>query len=482
MSPAPAAALRPGTSTTDAPRHRFAIFAFLAALAVVVDHVRLATLTSPLRAATVIAAAAVMHRPASARRFLALVALLTMSLWQRLPRIDNLQMLLLLLGVTLLATFAVAAGRARGLPAGPGWMAEFEPLVRAATVAVYALTFWHKLNHDFLAPERSCGVFLWDNMRAQDWMPGALLPPGAALAPLLIYGTLALEAGIPLLLAFARTARAGIAVALGFHYLLGLARFYEFSTMALALLFLFAPPAATPALVAWWRRTDRRRLLLAAAALAALFAVAASVQSVLLWDPSIPLRRNVRVVGHLVLAYGWWLSAIPIALFLRQLWRLPADAAPPRPRFAPSHPLLAAAPLLVVLNGISPYLGFKTEHSFAMYSNLRTEGGSSNHLLLPAPLALAGYQRELVRVLETTDRRLAKASRGGQPVPFAVVRRVAHFGGEPDAPARIVYERDGVVYEVPPLDADPALRRPNVWERKLLHFRDVQASPVACGH
>jgi len=459
---------------------RYALVAWLLALATLVDHVRLASLADPWRAATVLAAFAVLWRPASARRLLVMVAAQTVELAGRLPYIDNLQSVLTLLGVAQLAAYALAARRTRGEPTGPAWLAEVEPAVRATTVAVYACAAWHKLNRDFFDPAVSCGVALYDNMLRQAWMPDGVLPPGDSIAPLLIYGTLAAELGMPLLLAFARTARFGIVVGLVFHFVLGLARFYEFSSLAVVLLLLFAPPELALRLRDRWRALDRRRLALAAFAVAAPLLAVAAWQTAAQWDPALPLRRAVRFAGHLVLGYAWWLSAIPLAIGARELFRLPP--ATPRPRFAPPHPLLWSAPLLALLNGLSPHLGLKTEFSFAMYSNLRTEGGESNHLLLPAPLPLGGYQEELVRLLETSDRSLAKSSPGGEPVPFAAVRRVAHFAGQRGGPARVVYERDGVVYEVPPLDADPALTRPNLWERKLLHFRVVQASPVKCGH
>jgi NADH:ubiquinone oxidoreductase subunit 6 (subunit J) len=58
-------------------------------------------------------------------------------------------------------------------------------------------------------------------------------------------------------------------------------------------------------------------------------------------------------------------------------------------------PGLLLIPALLFANGLMPYLGLKTETSFAMYSNLRTEGGYSNHWLMPASLQVWDYQRDL---------------------------------------------------------------------------------------
>jgi hypothetical protein len=82
-------------------------------------------------------------------------------------------------------------------------------------------------------------------------------------------------------------------------------------------------------------------------------------------------------------------------------------------RFAPvpagwwRRPALALAPVLVFLNGLSPYLGLKTEHSWAMFSNLQTEGGHWNHLFMPQSMQVFSFQDDLVRVVRSSDPYLA---------------------------------------------------------------------------
>src|SRR6266704_2162953 len=57
-------------------------------------------------------------------------------------------------------------------------------------------------------------------------------------------------------------------------------------------------------------------------------------------------------------------------------------------------------PLIALGNGVTPYLGLKTVANYSMFSNLRTEGGQTNHLLIPAgQFFLAEYQTDLVRVV-----------------------------------------------------------------------------------
>jgi len=51
----------------------------------------------------------------------------------------------------------------------------------------------------------------------------------------------------------------------------------------------------------------------------------------------------------------------------------------------------------------APYLGLKTESPIAMFSNLHTEGGISNHLLFSQPPYLFDYQSKVVKVLDTNN-------------------------------------------------------------------------------
>ena len=67
----------------------------------------------------------------------------------------------------------------------------------------------------------------------------------------------------------------------------------------------------------------------------------------------------------------------------------------------------------LVVNGLSPYLGLKTESTFTMFSNLRTEGGYWNHLVVPASVRVFGYQDQLMRITGSNDPTLQERTRDG---------------------------------------------------------------------
>jgi hypothetical protein len=134
----------------------------------------------------------------------------------------------------------------------------------------------------------------------------------------------------------------------------------------------------------------------------------------------------------------------------------------------------------VGLNGLAPYLGLKTEASYTMFSNLRTEGGTWNHLVLPVEVRLFGLLNDLVRPLEASDEWLRARAEAGERLVFLGFHHYANR--RPDL--RVRYERAGEVHEVERVALDPVLSRPVPYlVRKLLWFKPVPSDGRnACQH
>lgn len=110
-----------------------------------------------------------------------------------------------------------------------------------------------------------------------------------------------------------------------------------------------------------------------------------------------------------------------------------------------------------------------------MYSNLRSEGGSTNHLIWRHPLALASYQEDLVQIVDSNDLPLKLAAWRGWPMTFFDLRRrisyLAHTGTRTIS---ITYVRNGTTIHLDTAETDPELStRPSLLERKLLLFRAI---------
>lgn len=103
-------------------------------------------------------------------------------------------------------------------------------------------------------------------------------------------------------------------------------------------------------------------------------------------------------------AYGLWTTAVVWNIIV---WVIIVYAAlsikPSRTSEFPSF-IFRSKGVLVALFlgfiGICPYLGIRNYPALAMFSNLRTEGTSPNHIVLP-PMGILGYQYDTVHVQST---------------------------------------------------------------------------------
>ena len=324
---------------------------------------------------------------------------------------------------------------------------RFPSAGRASLLLLYAATGFHKLNQDFFDPAVSCAVTLYGQLRAQ--VP--ILPPAGALGGTLPVGVLAIELGLPILLLVRRTRTFGVLLGVGFHLLMALAGYPRFSATGGALLLLFLPPGS----LVW---PDSVRIAAAIGSGAAIVLGAETSDPFFLWLS----------VGVLLVVGG---------VAARQLLK------PPEPGGTPafeSPGWAAVGPALIVLSTIAPYLGLGTERAFAMYSNLRTEGGRSNHLLYSARWMPFGYQRDMVEVVESPDDRVTP----GLAMPFQELRaRLSAPPTDSAAGGLLVFRRGGARIEVAPGAADSLLALPVPrWQRALLRFRAVElAGPRRCG-
>jgi len=423
----------------------YSIFCVLWALATLFHLVAKDPWPAPVLS-TLLAAAALglLHRPAAPHRLALLATLQLCESWTTAPFISNHWLFTGLVNLTILQAYARLAWAGRAFAIEPGALYRtFAPIVRLELIILYFFAVFHKLNADFLDPQTSCAVhFYAAQLRSL---------PLAGAAP--IYLTLAVETAIPLLLCCRPSRNAGILLGLLFHAALGfnpLSGFYNFSAMMFALLFLFSA----------WR-----------------FDAGWPLQP--LWGKGRPFfRKHFLAGGAVAVGLGVWVAAP--AEWVRPLWGLYSaglillfvlrpKASPTRPAFSLRPWPVLLMPLLTGLNGCSPYLGLKTETAFAMYSNLRTEGGQSNHLLVPAGVQPFGFQRDLVAIKDASSGLLASLARRKLMLPFFEVRALL----QEHPHTALTYERHAGPNAAP----SAQLRQPIRWPlRKLLYFRPVAAS------
>lgn len=461
LAPAAAPALASSSDAVDAARFQF--FAVLFALATVLYH-RWSWFPLSIKALPLVAAALVVVKPSASWRFAALLALQTAYAYRDLPGANTNRTLMVFLGATMLCAWPVAWFRAKRRPSKVEWFRCFEPALRLELLIVYAWAAWHKLNVDWFDIYKSCGVDLY--LRVTSRAPFLPWPSGPTALSCVVVGTVLLEGLLPFLL-FARPTRwLGLALAFALHFGFGLTMFFDFSMLMMSLLFLFAPAELARALIDSPRLSLRARLGLTTRQ----------------WSWAVPLTALVFVLVtrkvfwdmYDAFALAWWslppLLAIVAWTIARGRWTWPSG-----PRLLAMPAPMASFPLAVLLNGVCPYVGSKTETAFAMYSNLRTEGGRTNHLLIAWPLELFDYQTDLATIESSSDPQLAALAEKTYPVPFYVLRkRVAELREAGAKDVAIAFERGGVRTVVAAAERDLGLfEAPSYFERKFLRFRDI---------
>jgi hypothetical protein len=438
-------------------------FGFLWAFAVLYHQVFYRAATgSPLDLALTLAAVAALLWPGSVAILGTLAACHVLVTVQHLPAVYNHAYFSSLVSLALGLAAIVAWWQSRRpgrLPVADGLSAAFAPAGRVCLLTLYFLSGFHKLNHDFLIPGVSCGTVMFESLWGRLGLMGSM-GSGSWLGVVAIGITLSVELGGPVLLAIGRTRTAGVAVALLFHVAMAAAGYPRFSAAAVALLTLFLPVETSTFTIAM-----RTRLLVATTLLLGALA-------------------GPRIANPVFLTVQLLLTGLVLVQALRGGSRNATASAqlPPSGSTLRWAPMLA--PVLLLLSGATPYLGLGTDRALSMYSNLRTEGGHTNHLLVPEGAQVFSYQRDLVVILQSSVPRLQRDADRKMVLPYQELRAIltdeiagGRVGGS------VVFLRDGERHESGDAARDFTLGVPVSWfARKFLRFRPVEAAgPRACG-
>ncbi len=438
----------------------------------------------PSGVALFLLAVAVLGRPSASGRVLLMCAANLVYLYVRSPITPN---HIFFQGFVNLAILGVAF-RHRRLPepaARAAVFAEAAPVLRGLLLALYGFAFLHKLNWDFLAPATSCAGFMMDGIAGRFGF-GA---PGGPIRTVVVWLTLAVEGGIPLLLLAPSTRRLALLLAWPFH--VGLSfhprpGIYGFSAMLFALLALYLPAGihvaiaehplvrrvaqAITSIGASWPRPLVGGVFVGvlAAGGVALAGIEPGGTSLAVW-----IRR-----GGMLL---WLPYAAMLLAALIMTWPAALGGARASSLLRLRTPAVAVL-LLFLLNGLAPYLGFQTLRTLSMFSNIRTEGDRTNHLFIPAGLQVADYQDDLVRLIDSSDIWLDFYARNKSLLPFTELRR--RVWEQPGVPVRVTYERAGRIEALDTSKPGAERQAPPVPFplRKILAFREVDpdGQPLRC--
>ncbi|MGQ0574883.1 MAG: hypothetical protein ACT4RN_11860 [Pseudonocardia sp.] len=399
----------------------------------------------------------VLLRPAATARLVLLLALLAAECVVTLPSPSNHQILVGILGLAVAPWWVAWRLRDPVAAADPGeFLQRAGGFLRVCFILFWAFAALAKFNSGFLDVAASCSVWMLESV--------PLVDVPRALTPLVIVGTILVEALIPLLLLFHRTRPLAIVLAFGFHAVSAVAGHSSFSGFAWSMYVLFLPPAMLARAVVAARRAlpepARRGVALAVrrapVALAVLVGGWAVVRYGLVSMLPDSLKGGARHWGAVLLCLAFMGVSGWALLRLRRHW-LPTRG--PRASLRVTSVVMLLGIGLVVFTAAMPYLGLKTRAAFTMFSNMQTEPGQWNHVLVPEAFRVFDWQDGgEVAFLDTDDPQLAAhlARTGRQEIVLLGARQsVADF---PDAVVR--YRLDGVERVAAPVSADPVLGAP----------------------
>jgi hypothetical protein len=349
---------------------------------------------------------------------------------------------------------------------------DFSAPLRWGLLVLYFFAVIHKLNTDYLDSSISCAVYHYENLRNSGF---TFLPHGPVSYAVAIYGSIIVEFLIPLCLAVPRARTFGFVLGITFHFMLGLVdnwRVYNFSSMLYALYFLF----------------DARLIT------TALSSIPDPLREARLSSPSLVEKLLLRAVLLPILVFSLaffsrvvWIiyAAAFLALYLFGLWKTRSattnsESASGVNLWALPSFVFALFPLILFFDGMCPYLGLKTETSFAMFSNLRTEGGRCNSMILPRTLRLTNWQ-DVVHIKSSSDPLLAHQAAIRRPRTFYDFRDYLSTHQN----VAVTYELNGVTHSLKQASDDPELVRPYPRVlKKLMYFRvlPLVGAPNACSH
>lgn len=274
------------------------------------------------------------------------------------------------------------------------WQAQAKHSMISFLVTLYFVTALHKINTDWGSVNFSCctlmlgGIFALAPLRQfLPLIPMDLVPLTATLT----------ELALPLMLLSGRCQRAVTVIGCCFHLaicqMLSPMSVYPFSVL-MAPPYIFVIPDRASAMF------DRIRPW--AWLIVPFYAVV-----VHLWTPLMAGDLSPGVSLFEYPAYGLWAPGVVWCIFVdiviiaAALWPEAKEAQAPVPALRPGSPCGLPLAAVVAVFGLSPYLGIRNYPALAMFSNLRTEGGHSNHLLIGDDFDVMGWQRDYVTVHDT---------------------------------------------------------------------------------
>ena len=339
------------------------------------------------------------------------------------------------------------------------WFDLVRPLAILAINIVYLMAVFNKLNTAFFDPQVSDVTRLLNLYFEADhllFIPD-LMPRVTWFLYFVMFATLIIETLIPLCLFIRPLRMVGIFIGLGFHLILSI-RLYpsmaEFPTLLFAIYFLALPDTTIPMIRDLWGNIREKDWFLPTRNFIVLFAA--------WWFFLLPMIFQWPAQGEKLLvthddiwSYSWIVYLViyaTVIIYLLKRTRGGFNEPPDIKWIQPKNAIVYIFPLLIFLNGLTPYLGIKNKGSWNMYSGLRTEAGYTNHLFMPN-IYFAPYLKEICIVDSNTS--LARTYFTGELFTYYDLLKFAKNHPED----RVRFMMDDKFYTLDPVSDNPDFYR-----------------------
>lgn len=424
-----------------------------------------------------IAALYVLFKP-SLSGFIALILLQLLDIGIQMPNATNHWIFTGLVNVTILVSVFYCVFKKKSFNIDETEVYEtFAPVARVEVLILYFWAVFHKLNSGFFAPEVSCATTLLEAQHLDSLI--LIFPQIISFNP---YFTIIIELAILVMLYFKSTRNIAILTGLLFHLVLSYSSynaFFDFTSMVMAAYFLFTHQEFNRC-ADQWRKNSRQRIKSLFNSYSVSKLVVVCVAVVALLGLIALLNKRLRTFEEFHLHFFWTLYAVVLTyVIVRFLFiKRRTDEAN---AFVFRSKWFIVLPVIVFLNGASPYLGLKTENSYSMFSNLRTEGGETNHYLVPASVQIFDYQANLVEIVSSTDESLQRLVEANElMVLFEFKRYLRKYDVE-----EVVYRLNGKldVYRKAETQMAGVLAPEPALLYRLMKFRNISKfEPQPCAH
>jgi len=421
--------------------------------------------------------------PRSSLLFLFTISIQLYCWFAHMPYVANHWLFAAVVNMILLAAFFIDLAKHRWKVDANGtrFIETAVPSIKFGVVLLYLISFFHKLNWGYLSVETSCAVPLFGGSLGNFHVPEfSVSKPFEYLA---IYGSLISELLIGMFLAFRRTWVWGLLIGVVFH-LATIPILVSFAAIMLPLYLLFLPRLQS---IQTWVDVDKvvRKLSWERLNILRMFKVYAFLFtgfSLLEYLNKNPFPMVDETIIHRVMLYTWGvLGMIALGVIVASFWRYRLFKVIPHQEYRLGSWALFVFPALLVFSSLSPYLGLKTVPALSMFSNLVTEDGQSNHLVVPALRSkLFGFQEDIVEILASSEDAFYEMSFNGQMITYVMFKRkLQTMVKEGVKNIYIQFRRGSIVFNVNKAENDEELMSPEpFWSKKLLNFRLVDPNLV----